>query len=250
MSENDKKPTLTCPCKNCVFAIYEKNTQVGCEANMTSKFKNVLKARDDEKEFDLIVGALCPYRREGDWPTSEQGLKKVREQTGMPYDAFVLCKQKKMSDLKKSINFLKKQSIKPQFVNFFIWPSVYYNDRVLHDLFTNSFRGTGIAWRFSRTFEEPSYELELVDSYYSDKTRLKYCYSVFQQGDDCGDSFFEKIRDSWVLGLQNKIVSVPDDKYNVYTVTKGAHIYFGKNVPEKAMELAETACTTHTEMFQ
>jgi hypothetical protein len=48
------------PCKNCVFAKYDGKTQTDCHLDMTTKFSSkgieIIKAYDEEKEFDIING--------------------------------------------------------------------------------------------------------------------------------------------------------------------------------------------------
>ena len=63
--------TIHTPCKNCVFAKYDHNTQVECELNYLDKYKNkntpILEAYDNEKEFYIINGKKCMGYRENKW---------------------------------------------------------------------------------------------------------------------------------------------------------------------------------------
>ena len=49
-------------CKECIFAVYENDTQVGCFANRIEKFKEakeIIEAYDDEKEFYVRDFVTC-----------------------------------------------------------------------------------------------------------------------------------------------------------------------------------------------
>ena len=59
------------PCKNCVFAKYEENTQTGCELDYIEKYKNleseILEVYDNDKEFYVINDKKCLGYREPKW---------------------------------------------------------------------------------------------------------------------------------------------------------------------------------------
>lgn len=63
--------TIHTPCKDCVFAIYEDKTQVGCALNYIDTYKQkeipVLEAYDNDKEFYIINGKKCIGYRENKW---------------------------------------------------------------------------------------------------------------------------------------------------------------------------------------
>lgn len=59
------------PCKNCIFALYEDKTQVGCHLGYLDKYKNkglnVIEAYDNDLEFFVINGKKCVGYRENPW---------------------------------------------------------------------------------------------------------------------------------------------------------------------------------------
>lgn len=66
----DKTKVLQTSCKNCLFAKYDKKTQVGCSVGRIDKFKKqnkVTEAMDDEKEF-YVIDRLCNLYRDWKWP--------------------------------------------------------------------------------------------------------------------------------------------------------------------------------------
>jgi len=71
MRLDDQINTIHTPCKSCVFAKYDNNTQNGCELNYLDKYRtknaSILEAYDDEKEFYIINGKKCMGYRENKW---------------------------------------------------------------------------------------------------------------------------------------------------------------------------------------
>lgn len=59
------------PCKSCVYAKYEGNTQTDCHLGFIDKLKNknieILEAYDDDKEFFIVNGKKCIGYRENSW---------------------------------------------------------------------------------------------------------------------------------------------------------------------------------------
>jgi hypothetical protein len=68
---NEQINTIHTPCKNCVFAEFNNNTQIDCHLKYIDKYKNknvsILEAYDDEKEFYIINGKKCLGYRENKW---------------------------------------------------------------------------------------------------------------------------------------------------------------------------------------
>lgn len=59
------------PCKHCVFAIYNGQTQTDCHLDYISKYKDkrveILEAYDNDKEFYVINNKKCIGYRENSW---------------------------------------------------------------------------------------------------------------------------------------------------------------------------------------
>lgn len=94
---NEQINKIHTPCKDCVFAKYENNTQINCELDYISKYKNknieVLEAYDDNKEFYIINGKKCIGYRENKWfdnfdlkdASIEDKIKKFHELNSLDY---------------------------------------------------------------------------------------------------------------------------------------------------------------------
>tara|TARA_Y100000004_G_scaffold153489_1_gene177197 strand:+ start:1152 stop:1883 length:732 start_codon:yes stop_codon:yes gene_type:complete len=75
-------------CKDCVFSIYDKDTQIGCEAGRTSVFEkqgDLVEAYDDEKEF-YTVSRLCNIATHDDTT-----LEDARKKAAPTIDVYVDC---------------------------------------------------------------------------------------------------------------------------------------------------------------
>lgn len=85
------------PCKSCVFATYENNTQTGCHLNYIEKYKSngtdILEAYDADKEFYIINGKKCIGYRENGWfeqyglqnASLEEKERKLKESNHIDY---------------------------------------------------------------------------------------------------------------------------------------------------------------------
>jgi hypothetical protein len=76
-------------CKNCIFAIYDNITQVGCEQNRLEKFGNdVIEAYDTEKEFYLI-NRVCNTFRNNTWNKGKKDINKARKESCISFDLLI-----------------------------------------------------------------------------------------------------------------------------------------------------------------
>ena len=72
MSETERViDSIHTSCKDCVFAIYEDQTQTGCSMSMIEKYKakncEIIEAYDDDKEFYIINKRKCINHRKESW---------------------------------------------------------------------------------------------------------------------------------------------------------------------------------------
>lgn len=86
--QDQKFPTS---CKDCVFAIYENNTQVSCGFDRINKFKDsVIEAYDDDKEF-YVIKKFCNLYRNNKWNNGVPDKEKAKIESSINYDVFIDC---------------------------------------------------------------------------------------------------------------------------------------------------------------
>ena len=85
------------PCKSCVFAIYNENTQTGCSLNYLEKYTDIIEAYDDTKEFYIINNKKCIGYRENSWfnqfnmqdSSLDEKIQKYHETNKLHYLAII-----------------------------------------------------------------------------------------------------------------------------------------------------------------
>lgn len=112
-------------CKNCVFAEWKGYTQTGCELGIIKNARRagveVKECYDEEKEFYVISNRLCSFCRPVEW-AQRRGLEKgfyaaAKSEINLRFSAVVVVdKEDNIKDIKKTVNSLEKQSLKPQTV--------------------------------------------------------------------------------------------------------------------------------------
>tara|TARA_R110002167_G_scaffold240110_1_gene445295 strand:+ start:258 stop:1121 length:864 start_codon:yes stop_codon:yes gene_type:complete len=77
----EEEQVLVTSCKDCVFANYEEDTQIGCSQGKLDIFKNrkieIVEAEDLTKEF-FVVKATCFDYRPSSWGDAYEGKEKER----------------------------------------------------------------------------------------------------------------------------------------------------------------------------
>ena len=100
-------------CKNCIFAIYDKNTQYGCEHDRINKFKNlstnlVIEAYDNDSNF-FVINKFCNfYRDKTTWNNGNVDINKVEEEAKITFDILLNCDDIDDEYLEWLIQFVKE----------------------------------------------------------------------------------------------------------------------------------------------
>ena len=95
MKSKPPDKSLQTSCKECLFAIYDKDTQTGCVANRIDMFHNtprgdvVIEAYDNEKEF-FVIDSMCNYFRPPTWNEGKPDLGKAKKESQTPF-TILLC---------------------------------------------------------------------------------------------------------------------------------------------------------------
>lgn len=123
-------------CKECVFAQYDQNTQIGCGLDYINRYKEkgvrVLEVYDSDKEFYVLNDKKCIGYRENKWLTNNNlsndsdMLNRVsiyKETNTIDYIAIIDTKNLKLDDLINIFDQISYSKILPKKV--FI---IRYND--------------------------------------------------------------------------------------------------------------------------
>jgi len=82
-------PTKQTSCKNCIFAIFEGNTQTGCEHGRIEKFGELkIDAFDNQKEF-FVINRLCNAFRINGWNNNVKDIDKARKESCLSFDLLI-----------------------------------------------------------------------------------------------------------------------------------------------------------------
>jgi hypothetical protein len=111
MKSKPPDKSLQTSCKECLFAIYEKDTQTGCVADRINMFRDtprgdmVIEAYDKEKEFYAIDG-LCNYFRPPKWNEGQPDLEKAKKESQTSFTIIIYAddiNKKALSSIRKSL---------------------------------------------------------------------------------------------------------------------------------------------------
>ena len=114
------------PCKNCVFAKYENQTQTDCHLDFLNKFANknieIIEAYDEEKEFNIINGKKCHGYKENKYfiarnlenTSIEEKISYVKNLFKINYTIILNIKNFNNEELKAFATTIKALSIKPK----------------------------------------------------------------------------------------------------------------------------------------
>jgi hypothetical protein len=123
---DEKINSIHTPCKDCVFAIYDNNTQTDCAINYIEKYKNknvqILEAYDDAKEFYIINGKKCLGYRENKWFNQfglsdadiQEKITKYFETNTLDYYIVIDLKNIDINNLDQILEQISKCKIQPK----------------------------------------------------------------------------------------------------------------------------------------
>lgn len=113
-------------CKNCVFALYQKETQIDCKLYRLDQFKKqrgeVLEAYDHDKEFFIVNNRKCFAYRDKVWKesldTDAEIIDAVAKELCITCDILVYVdRDTKLEDFKNTIRSISESTLKPNLVN-------------------------------------------------------------------------------------------------------------------------------------
>lgn len=108
-SQQQENNTTKTSCKDCIFSVYDKDTQIGCLANRIETFKNidqdlVIEAYDNEKEF-FVINRFCNYYKDKSWNNGDPDIDKIKNQAKVSFNIIVNLKDFHEKDKNNLIDF-------------------------------------------------------------------------------------------------------------------------------------------------
>ena len=104
-------------CKDCIFAVYNANTQIDCNFNCLQK-EETINAYDDNQEFFVINNVKCHYKRNQTWAAKVAPTNwhtRVKEENRIKYQTIIFAKDN-IDSVKLTLQSLLAQEIKPQHI--------------------------------------------------------------------------------------------------------------------------------------
>lgn len=235
------------PCKDCCFAIYEDITQVGCSRNRIEKYKNagneIIEAYDEDKEFYVIKGRLCPYYRNRDWlnrigdnPTSLEMMLSV--ETAATIHLIIFLRDKSIEELDKTIKSIdvENSSVKPIQVTVVRPRSSKLKVQELKD-YLNSIQ---VIWRIENLIVDMD---DTKTIHMIQKTLTSQYYCTCNSGFEFEDRYFEKMNNAVLEDLlQFGMIESSKDSNEGIIIPIHVHQYWyfngdtQKSIPENIRE--------------
>ena len=187
--------TIHSCCKNCVFAIYDSNSQKGCSLNYLDVYKNnnieVLEAYDDEKEFYIINDKKCIGYRENSWfeeigmkdASVEEKILRFKKDNELNYVIVLNLKTFTFNDLDMLLKQIADISIKPQKIILirFIDDEKQFEYNKINELFLK--HGINIQWRIQTIVDTQAVYLEILHNITMINPQYRFILSVENPSD-------------------------------------------------------------------
>lgn len=253
------------PCKDCIFAIYEGNTQILCEKGLIPKYRNlgynIVEVYDDDKDFYVIEGRKCIYFRNNKWldfkyNTDEEyyeGInKKISSELQLKYTAIVyIDAEKTFEDAKKTLSSIFNSDILPENIVL-----VYQNNsQQLSNKTKLPAFSDDIAWcndnlkgvKFTIQYLTNNPSLHEMISYAASKA--ENAYILLESGKELTNYYIYTIYDHIINKLYPVLAAKhEDDSYHELFIFKSFSSMIGdfgeKSAQEKINEVISDAKTT------
>jgi len=209
-------------CKDCKFAIWDGNTQVGCEQGVLDKYKQVIDAYDEEKEFNIINNDVCLLKRS---LSSKTSLQEARKEISIRYNSIILYKENtSKKQLEKSIKSLVDQEIKPSSICV-IAP---FGLQVDIDMITGLLKKYDIKyWKVECQLNPDTME-NYIDRFVETTTEKQPWYLVINSDFILPKDYTSQINKRYILDLEQfGLVKPLDEERNGLLVKTIFHAYLG-----------------------
>jgi hypothetical protein len=178
------------PCKNCVFAIYNNNTQTDCHLNFIDKYKNknteIIEAYDEEKEFYIINGRKCLGFRQNDWfkdldmenASIEEKITKFKEINKLNYLAVVDLQYLNLTQFENVCKQFNDLDIKPKKIIYIRHTNTDLNFSYETMKATIEKFPPGCVWRIQTIIDNDLMNEQILHSIINLNTKYRFILSI------------------------------------------------------------------------
>ena len=205
-------------CKSCVFALFDKNSQIGCAANYLDRYRNkneqILEAFDDDKEFYIINNKKCLGFRQNSWfeklnmadATVQEKLDQLNKENLLQYLLIIDLKTFTVDDVDRLEDQLKSITIKTSKVIFIRYDN---DDTHTYERLDSLFKNSDLRsqWRIQSMLDESLSYDNILHTSICIENKFRFIVSLYKPYDNL-NSFIDKVQ---------KIVFEELDQFNVIT---------------------------------
>ncbi len=207
MSEEVPMPMTIC--RDCIFAIWEDNEQIGCQFDRIEKFEEngaeIIGQDDGIKRYFLIHGRFCTACRNEDWGKKyarRRWIREVEDFIKLKVDVIIrVFDDHTIDDIKKTMESAINQRLKPLSVMIVIDPD--YNQTETIDIVDSIRYESRIPWRVESIPIEKAARIG-KGSY----------YAVFNAGYEIPFTFLDSINKAINEDMKQFVVILGDSEGN------------------------------------
>lgn len=175
------------PCKNCIFAMYDDNVQIGCDMDYLDKYRKtsaqILEVYDNDKEFFVINDKKCLGYRDDKWREKQEKkdieyLKQiVVSETRISYIAIIQINNNDTIDIiKQLVKDLIDQSTPPDGILFY--KKRWETHNIQAEELMNLMCEFNIKWRIQNFIDKTMSDMNIIISAIKGCPIKKYFYII------------------------------------------------------------------------
>lgn len=221
-------------CKECIFAEWEGDTQVGCRVGKLQDYRDqkipVIKCYDAEKEFYVIPGRRCMYMRTEDWKHKHQPWgyqkRKIDNEIELQFQAIVVAGLGDDDEgLRATLDSLYEQELKPYHIAVVRPPLCHLHPRKVLNYFAEK---SGILWKIENVLDI-EYPVEKYEDLIVDFVKNTNMYSRFNAGTVVPPDFFSTINYRVHEEMFAFSALMPNSEGSGWTIPRSIYVYFMGN---------------------
>ena len=228
---------ISTACKNCLFATYDKDTQIGCLLNRTEKVDNhqvyeLIEVEDEEKKFYVLNNHICPYQRTKTWvnATDDDIVAAVKKEVYMTWAAILFYRHNGIDSVEDRIKEIKSQTIPPKVVCLVIDPKDidHTEFKSLYQMMEDNFD----IWYLQRVIQEDLPDRFTADLCFDKMKKHRFMfYTYFESTKPIDLDYYDKIHKYVIEDMNNYgiIKHKNDDSIHHITISKITHQKYGGN---------------------